>query len=204
MSLEIELKAWVDDVDALRAVLEREAKFLYHYKKDDLYWFAKDKGSNRVNNLPFSGLRVRREARTFKDEKLNEEIILVTYKTKEKRQGIEVNTEEEFEVAGGISSFEGLIERLGLERGYTKQKRGSLYRAGKINAELSRVEKLGTFIELEILSGDDDSVCEESAHYVNSVHTELFDFLSRLGISKDKIETRYYSELLQQLAATNC
>ncbi|MDR0526212.1 MAG: CYTH domain-containing protein [Spirochaetaceae bacterium] len=183
MAVEIELKAWVDDVNAIKAALEREAVFAHDYIKNDCYWFAKNNGV-----LPLSGLRVRNETQTKAGSV--KETVIVTYKTKETRNGIEVNYEEEFELCAGAASFELLLGKIGFARGYTKQKRGSLFCAGKINAELSFVEKLGFFIELEIIS----QTAGEAI--VKKERAALLEFLAKLGISEKKIEPKYYSELL--------
>jgi adenylate cyclase class IV len=59
------------------------------------------------------------------------------------------------------------------------------------------VEKLGNFLELEILSKTDaQPVIEKS-------RSRLLELLEICGISSGKIENRYYSEMLQDKTATS-
>ncbi|MDR3301081.1 MAG: CYTH domain-containing protein [Spirochaetaceae bacterium] len=204
MSHEIELKAWVDDCESVSAMLSAIATFEFEYVKADEYWFPIESGA-RVGvipsgTLPTSGLRVRKEKQIDADD--NEtNVVLVTYKTKEMRDQIEINDEHEFALAApehssmnvALSNFEELLGKLNLQRSYTKKKQGFSYKCEKITVELSLVEKLGWFLELEILSEDD------APQTISAARESLLAFLAKAGIPETKIETQYYSELLQQL-----
>jgi adenylate cyclase class 2 len=182
---EIELKAHAENPEQLKARLEALAEYTGAFEKEDAYWFPKNPGSP----VPSSGIRVRRE----RDKAPGGEAstaVYVTYKTKEVRDGIEINDEREFGVSRA-EEFEGLIGLLGLEKGFAKKKEGHAYRHGRINAELCRVEGLGWFIELEILSGKKDG---ETLH---KAREELLRFLEELGIGEKALESRYYSEMLK-------
>jgi predicted adenylyl cyclase CyaB len=105
-----------------------------------------------------------------------------------------VNEEREFEVSDR-GAFEGLLRRLGLEPGIAKDKRGWRRQAGEIGAELSLVGGLGWFLELEILAGD------RLPETVEKTRRSLFRFLGQTGVGPDRIEPRYYTELLQERGA---
>ena len=182
MATEIELKAWIDDPDKTRSRIDSLAQSEGSYEKFDAYWRWK---GDTPKNLPLgSGVRVRKEIRHGKS------MGIITFKNKEVREGIEINDEREFEVSDS-SVFEELLKRLGLVPWVEKHKTGHSWRADRITVELSLVEKLGWFVELEILSDQRDS---ES---VDKARTELLTLLDRLGIGRDRLEERYYIEMLK-------
>ncbi|GMO29780.1 MAG: hypothetical protein Ta2F_05200 [Termitinemataceae bacterium] len=188
MAYEIELKAWVDDPELLKQTLMKLAEFKCEYKKEDVYFI------NKTAKLLPSGIRIRKE--TISDaQKKTKETIVVTYKTKEVRGGIEINNENEFEICAlnnqtPDKTFTDLLDLIGFKPAQRKTKNGFAWIYENITAELSLVEKLGYFLELEILSETDaPSVVEKS-------RAELLAFLEKCGIGKDKIESRYYTEML--------
>ena len=208
MAYEIELKAWVDDVDATTTRMNNAAEFLFVYTKEDVYWYSKDTAA-----FP-SGVRLRTESRTFKTGAA-ETCLFVTYKTKETRDGIEINDEKEFritalpdEAASGkaaldaaapeaAAAFETFLALAGFTAGFTKKKAGQCWRfkpAGAafpgITAELSLIEGLGYFLELEIIAPDDTPAT------VNAAREALLSLLKTAGIPPSRIESRYYSEML--------
>jgi adenylate cyclase class 2 len=182
---EIELKAHVENPEQLKIRLESLAEYAGAFEKKDAYWFPKNPG---LPVLP-SGVRVRREKDTDPGGKTSE-LVHVTYKSKEVREGIEINDEKEFDVSR-TREFEGLIGLLGLEKGIEKKKKGWAYSRGRINAELCEVDGLGWFIELEILSSKKDGETLDRAR------EELLCFLKDLGIGKKALESRYYTEMLR-------
>jgi adenylate cyclase class 2 len=192
MATEIELKAWVENEERLRRRLSTLGDYTGSYEKEDLYWFPGPAGGSigGSGGLPPSGVRVRREVRTGPGGQ-KRRIILVTCKNKEVREGIEVNEEEEFRVSGG-RAFGVFLSRLGLVPAKKKRKRGWSWTAGDIQAELSQVEGLGWFIELEILEPRED---EER---VRAARERLFAFLAKTGIPESAVETRYYTEMLEE------
>jgi adenylate cyclase class 2 len=115
----------------------------------------------------------------------------VTYKSKELREGLEVNDELEF----GVDSpevFGEFLGRLGFKPGIAKKKRGRCWKQGDLTAEIAEVEGLGWFIELEILA--DNSRPETVAE----ARRRLLDFLREAGVGEDRIEPRYYTEMLRE------
>ena len=186
MATEIELKAHVRDSEALRALLDKKAEYKCAFEKEDSYWFP-----DGPSGLPRSGLRIRRENRSFPDGS-SESSAFATFKTKEVREGIEVNDEREFEVRPA-RTFEDFIGRMGLKPGAAKKKKGRSYSRDGISAELCDVEGLGWFIELEILA---DNSLEET---VKAARKRLLDLLSDLGVESEAIESRYYTEMLREV-----
>jgi len=197
MAYEIELKAHVADFEATKRLLFEKAAYKWAFVKDDTYWFPvrtpseRNSGEAAADLLP-AGVRVRRESRSFPDGK-EESFCFVTYKIKEVKDGIEINDEKEIEIRSASCEFEELLRRLGLKINITKRKRGWSFLHNEINAELTEVEGLGWFVELEILA---DNNREET---VVQGRKELMDFLDSLGIERGAIESRYYSEMLRNL-----
>jgi adenylate cyclase, class 2 len=196
LAIEIELKARVKDgarnVEALKRLLSEKAEYLYAFEKDDTYYFP-----SSPSNIPRSGIRLRGESKTFPDGTVKK-AAYVTYKAKEVRDGIEVNDEKEFEVRSSryssIVVFDEFLKLAGLGPGLSKHKRGWAFSKDEINAELLEVEKLGWFLEMEIVV---DNV-EKDIMMIEEKKKRLMEFLSELGIEKDAIESRYYSEMLRE------
>jgi adenylate cyclase class IV len=139
--------------------------------------------------------------------------------------GIEVNDEREFNIrpeegAGGgsgrkgeieppdrgLRAFEELLRRLGLRPALSKRKRGWAWDCGEIRAELSHVESLGWFIELEILrepeppAGEGDSPGNPGGSTdqdaMAACRDKLLALLDRLEIPRSRIESRPYTRML--------
>ena len=182
MATEIELKAHVRDSQIIKSLLHEKAEYVSSFKKEDIYW---QEGHTR--------LRVRREKRTLPDGTTQSNCI-ATYKNKEVRDGIEINEEREFEVNPG-PEFEEFLKRMGFTPDTWKRKTGWAFSREGITAELAEVEGLGWFIELEILaaSGREETFAAEKKR--------LLDFLAILGIEKEAIESRFYTEMLKDTTA---
>jgi adenylate cyclase class 2 len=189
VSCEIELKARVDDPEAVKKRLSGLGVWGGSYIKEDCYWNGAENST-----LPASGLRVRREDRILPDG-TTAAACVVTFKTKEKRDGIEVNEENEFTASdGGV--FSSLLPRLGLHEDYHKRKTGEVWMVdGGITAELAQVgdcrRSLGFFLEIEIISDRSDP------DTVRAARASLFKLLADCGLGEDRIEPRYYAEMLR-------
>jgi adenylate cyclase class 2 len=193
MSIEIELKVRVEAPDVLNERLSLLAPLpALSFEKDDGYWTAVPGGRNGGESPKGPAVRLRRERIVYPGGEI-EERALVTYKIKEVREGIEINDEREFTVSDP-ACFEELLQRLGLEPGTRKHKRGRAWTAGEIYAELCEVSgpqrSLGWFLEIEILS---ESAGEPA---VTGARKKLLDFLEKIDVPRSRIEERYYSELL--------
>lgn len=204
MAVEIELKAVISNFETAKGRISSLAGAPLFFEKDDCYWIARA----APESFPKSGVRVRRE--TFaQGDGTRETKTLVTYKFKEVRDGIEINDEREFLVSDG-DVFSDLLNRMALARGTRKFKEGWAWSWQGITAELCQVRgfnpgnppvypqpgeappeiNLGWFIELEILAED------SSPETVASARDRLLGFLDKIGVERDRIEERYYSEML--------
>jgi adenylate cyclase class 2 len=186
MSVEIELKAWVDDPDRVRLRCVSFAGPASSFEKADAYWVF----PGGAVAVPSSGIRIRRETKTGPSGEVSQ-ALWVTYKVKEVRGGMEINDEREFSVSDG-AAFEELLRRLGLQKDIEKNKRGWVWNCDGITTELTEVEGLGWFVELEIVADDD------AGGTVTSARTRLLALLRKIGIKKDRIEPRYYTEMLRE------
>ena len=210
MAIEIELKARAGDPEERKRIISQFAGPAGEFLKEDTYWYppsgpegSSSKPGNRETGALPSGVRVRREERRNPPgggEDLR--ITRVCFKAKEKREGIEINDEREFEVSGG-KIFEELLTRLGLSPGVRKRKQGWAWVYRDVVIELCEVSgsasmgkagetvHLGWFAELEILADKD------RRETVAAARTRLFEVLEKTGISEDRIEERYYAEMLR-------
>ncbi len=196
---EIELKAWVDDIPATEEKINSFAKYIGLTEKHDTYW--------RLNE---SGIRIRQE--TGKP-------IIATWKQKNLRQNeFELNTEREFIIAStdftndtipndknanslkiALSNFEDFLKSTGFEISLQKYKSTKTWHHKTeefdlITIEISFVETLGFFIEIEILSEKNND------ETVKKVQNCLYQTLQKCGISKERVEKRYYWQLLKNLS----
>jgi adenylate cyclase class 2 len=203
---EIELKAHVDNRTQLISTLNTFSTFEGMVIRDDTY-YKKDGIS----------IRIREETQSSQeaDGNAGDKTYLVTYKRKELRTdatgtSIEVNDEKECEV----SSPEALVAFL-TDTGYTisltkhkevmdwnlplaitldastLQKLPPQIQTLSATLELCAVPPLGDFLEIEILSPVHDETT------VSMLHKVLEIMLEKTGIPQDRIEKRYYSEMLK-------
>jgi adenylate cyclase class 2 len=194
MPVEIELKAWVKDPEEQKKRISALAEYTVSFEKEDSYWFPRALPPPGGGGPPSSGVRIREESAAGADGRVSR-TVRVTCKSKELRDGIEINEEGEFEVSDR-AAFEGLLKRLGLERGISKKKRGWAWVYEGVTAELCHVEGLGWFAELEILADND------RAETVAAARERLLGLLGKIGIGEDRIEGRYYTEMLRAAGKT--
>lgn len=188
MAVEIELKARLEDPEPVKKRLSETGVFLHAYEKDDCYLVSADKALT---------IRVRRE-RLLRDDTVTERV-LVTYKTKEITDGVEVNDEREFQVSDA-EAFEEFLDYTGFSPDIKKEKRGWAWqmpaqmpaRIPPVLAEVSNVKNLGWFLELEILTED------RSEKTVAENRKRLFDLLAVLEIAPEQIEARPYTVMLRR------
>ncbi len=193
---EIELKARVQDREALIQRLNSIALFTQTVKRDDEYW-------GRSEN-PKKKIRVRTEISSSADG-TKVRTCLLTYKRKESLvcDGVltEVNDEMETNINDPLP-----LETFLLDNGFTVMLRKhkdvmdgvfpvNSPMAGQVDAlfELCNVPPLGDFLEIEILSESNDE------DVVASFRKILVDLLELAGISRSCIENRYYSDMLMEL-----
>lgn len=198
---EVELKARVDDRASLSRRLDSFAKRGQHVIRNDEYWGKTADDSNKI--------RIRREAFLAQDGSTYKTDILVTYKRKSRIKGAdgveaEANDEKECTVSDA-AALEAFLSDTGYSVQLKKHKDVEDWLldipvecggSGRLQAtlELCAVEKLGDFLEIEILSPTDDGAI------LSALHGELEEILEKAGIPREKIENRYYSEMLRDIA----
>ena len=192
---EIELKAHVFDREKLIENLNSFAEYEKTVTKDDTYFHLEKKSAGKN----YISARIRKQ--TEKTENGAKTTNFLTYKKKElktdsKGISIEVNDEKETEISNA-EAVEILFSDIGFAPALKKHKEVMIFSAktaqGNANLELCNVEKLGDFIEIEILSAKDDPKT------VEKIQSELKILLSKCGIPEKNIKNRYYSELLNEL-----
>ncbi|MDR1109063.1 MAG: class IV adenylate cyclase [Spirochaetaceae bacterium] len=188
MAVEIELKARVDDPGGLQTRLCSFAGQGTAFEKWDSYWVFSEADRTDGTALP-SGVRLRRETKTSPTGEVFK-ALWVTYKVKEIREGMEINDEREFSVSDG-DMFEELLRRLGLKKDMEKTKTGRTWICDGITTELTDVAGLGWFVELEIIAGDSKD------ETVTAARKRLLALLRKIGLEEDRIEPRYYTEMLR-------
>jgi len=196
MAVEIELKARLDDYESVRERLFTLGEYCRAYLKSDTYWLPAPSNAGQWS-IP-SGVRVRRESGVNADGSAFGSI-LVTYKTKEITDGIEVNDECEFTVSDA-PVFEELLTRMGLLQTHHKEKKGWAWlvpphaaaKPPPILAELSLVAGLGWFLEIEI------QVAAAAGQTVDESRRRLLALLEQLEIPPERIEPRPYTLMLKE------
>ncbi len=177
---EIELKAWMADRAAVEAALKTFAVYEDTLDKHDRYWKLDTQSDSHMT------VRLRSETR----ESTGKTETFVTYKHKSRDKGFEVNEEHEFTVSNP-DDFELILKDAGFKQSFSKHKTAGSWHFDNFHIELCILEGLGEFFEIETFAE------ENTPEVAQTAHTALLEVLSRCGISSDKIESRYYSELYQ-------
>ncbi len=175
--VEIELKAWVHDLESLESRLAAIGEYCGASEKYDRYWSLPD--------LNATGYR--RKFR-LRDE---DGVQTVTFKDKTLSGGMEINQEREFDVSSAEDFLE-LMRRAGCLEISRKHKSAKKYRVESCLVESVKIEGLGDFIEIEILTQDKGQAEVEWARI------ELLSVLDRAGIPREAIESRFYSDMLAE------
>lgn len=179
---EVELKARVDDRARVAEVLNSFARAEGTVEKSDVYW-----------GTAADGKKVQARIRTEKSRAATR--VLFTYKQKELRQGenavrLEVNDERECELSDP-GPLEAFFSDAGLRVLLEKQKSVVGWHFEDAHIELCAVPPLGDFLEIEIMSASGGEAV------VSEARRKILSIFARCGIGEDKIESRYYSELLR-------
>ncbi len=202
---EVELKAHVDDRKKIISKLNFFAKYIGSVQKDDIYWGVKT-GEQKIQArlrketplefLDAEGLmmNIRADDSRLKPD-FRHQRIYFTYKRKEVRKNedgttFEVNEEKETLVKES-EPIEAFFKDLGLNILVEKHKTVISYLYDNVHIELCTVPPLGDFLEIEILTDTNNEAL------VETYRKKLVEILEKCGISEDKIEERYYSEMLQ-------
>lgn len=176
MAFEVELKARLSQPAQIEAKVAERGEFLGETRKEDVY-FCRE---GDPQPLPANRFRLRREGNRA----------VVNFKQALEAEGVEVSREVEFEVDDAHAFFQ-FAGRFGFEPFVVKQKTTRQYRVGRALVELSRVEHLGHFIEIEILCAAESGV--------PVARIELARLLNELGLEAADLEPRLYIELIRQV-----
>ncbi len=184
---EIELKAHVDNYEKTKTIIESFAHFLGEKNKSDVYWHQPSQNPVQI--------RVREESAVNSFGK-KPKVLTVTYKKKEVRNSAnniayEVNDEKEFTI-DNRSSFETFLHDAGFRVVSKKEKHVLQWQYDGVLLELCTITGLGNFLELEITSEVQSKTVEKDS--LKKLHATL----ALSGIELEKIEKRYYNDLLRE------
>ena len=180
MQLEVEIKAYADDLTVVRDKLEAEgAEFISDQLEIDDYYghpvrdFGKTDEALRLRTIKIlSECSPDRSEFTYKGPKIDD-----SSKTRE----------EYTEPIGDPASMQKILEKLGFEHILEVRKQRTLYKLKGFTVCLDDIEGLGTFVEIEMIidsKKDMVGVLED----MRTVLTEQFDLF--------RFERRSYLELL--------
>lgn len=199
---EIEIKAHVYDRDTLLKKLREFATYSQTVERYDTYYHLYTENA-LPNGKPYISCRIRKELN--KTAEGVRETVFLTYKKKESlssdpKKAVEVNDEKET-VISCTEAVISLLSDIGFKEAHRKTKKVMDFTTetefGTATLELCNVEKLGDFLEIEILSESSDE------KIVESIKTELKKLLEKSGIPESQIEPKYYTQMLRELAEKN-
>ncbi|MEM5948077.1 class IV adenylate cyclase [Spirochaetia bacterium 38H-sp] len=174
MRMEVEQKARIEEPDSIKRVLDKKYGLGIEIDKEDqYYWIVSGDDYNSLKNS--KKVRLRRENQKW----------TCTSKEKTIENGTEKNKEIEFTV-DDIISFKQFLDYLGFSFLCSKQKKGWKYVSDDMCIELCNVGHLGWFLEVEIVTDEDN---------VSFAENKIISFMKDMGLSSS-IEERPYLELL--------
>lgn len=186
---EIELKARIFDVPLLQSVLNVRGDFVGHFVRCDSYYRKHSSDGYPLRFREEDGPKGKRIFLTFKKKSVFvDENGVASEKNEEKESEISENAKNILE-----SFFES--EKIALYVQKEKIVDAWKCRSGEfaVTAELCEVKDVGFFIELEILleQSAEKNVCEKARQ-------ALLSLLDSLGVSRDAVEEKSYSQLLKE------
>ena len=198
---EIELKAWLDDRKSVTKILNETARYDGIHDKTDTYWLLQQSGTDGAHENAGRRItiRIRKETVKMGDNGTPSTVFIVTYKRHTKNtspsgETYEVNDEKEFELPteDAAESFRTFLEDAGFRVSLNKHKIAEGWYDGDYHIEICTVEKLGDFIEIETLAQNDEPAT------VQARQKGILDILDRCKVPRNRIEERYYRELLEE------
>jgi len=179
VQLEVEVKAKIHNVAALRKKIKKIAKFDKKESRGDDYFALEQRG------YPRKAFRIRHSGGKY----------VVNFKKRLKHlfsKDIVVKEEYEFEIGGGpnLKYFLALIEDLGFEEWVKKRRHteGYIYKKDKrLIIEINKVEHLGYYMEIEYLA---------TRREVGKAKKKIRKVLKELGITEDDIDNIGYTRRL--------
>ncbi len=166
--MEVEVKFRVDFEEMRKRIEGVGASFLREEVQEDVYF-----------SVPLPELlRVRRISNLGR--------AFLTYKLIADPGRNEEFDELEVEVSDFDTTVE-ILKRLGYEEDVVVRKRRLVYRIGDVTFELSEVEGLGGFLDIEIISDD-----------VEGAKRKIWEVAEKLGLTEKDVEPRLYQELIRE------
>jgi len=166
--VEIEVKFRIDFEETKRKLKSLGAKLVRVEEQEDLYFSLPSNELLRIR-------RIRNLGKSF-----------LTYKLIK-----DPGRNEEFdEIEVEVSSFEKtreILKRLGFHEDVLIRKHRLVYRLGDVTFELSRVEGLGGFLDIEVISDSPEEA-----------KRRIWALAEKLGLSKNDVEPRLYTELIKE------
>ncbi len=166
--MEIEVKFRIDFEETKRKLKSLGAKLVRVEEQEDLYFSLPSNELLRIR-------RIRNLGKSF-----------LTYKLIK-----DPGRNEEFdEIEVEVSSFEKtreILKRLGFHEDVLIRKHRLVYRLGDVTFELSRVEGLGGFLDIEVISDSPEEA-----------KRRIWALAEKLGLSKNDVEPRLYTELIKE------
>lgn len=169
MEVEVKFKVLFDEI---KEKIERlGAELVREEVQEDLYF-----------DIPLPNLlRIRRIVNTG-------EVILGYKEIKDQRN-------EEFdEIEVEVKDFDKtreILKRLGFKEDIWVKKHRHVYRLGNVTFELNRVEGLGDFLDIEVISDN-----------VEDAKREIWKVARGLGLKEEDVEPRLYQELIKEKGST--
>jgi len=188
MKLEIEKKVRVAGPGALEPLLAARGRFAGTLRKEDRYYLIGRRDGEPIDLLRDPIVRVR----TGEGEGAR-----ISAKRRAFIGSTEVNEEVEI-AASPAGAVAWLFESyLGVSPFVVKRKETRLWIAGELHAELSLVEGLGWFLEVELLRDPPDAGPARDAAAAEGARL-VDDFIASLGLSPGDGEARPYVQLLME------
>jgi len=180
MNWEIEIKARISESHKIeQRILQLGGQLIRSYHKIDQYFHVS------LENGGIQDFRLR----------VDGDKALVTFKDKQMKEGLEMNREGEFSVSDP-ELFKDFMIRVGATPFIEKRKRGKAFKYKELLLELSEVRDLGWFIEIEAVFHKDYE--SQNPSFIQATEERIFRVLAALGISKDAIEPRTYTQMLKE------
>jgi adenylate cyclase, class 2 len=165
--IEAKVKINAKEESRLRKKLERSAKKKGQSTKIDTYY-------GTPKDL---FMRIRKKGKRS----------ILNIKSKKVEGGIECNQEVEFELASNLTH---LINKMGIERTASKQKKSTVYQCKGSQVELNHVVGLGNYLEIESIA--------KTKKEIPSAKKKLETLFRQFGFKTHQFEKRYYLDLLQE------
>ena len=177
---EVETKVHIKNVHSLLNKIRKFARLVKKEKLTDDYYALQQ------NDYPKKSFRIRSNGRVF--------IMNFKRRTSFGDKFIVVKEEHEFPVASEeIKHFLDVLSDFGFRKWIRKVKHIATYQHKKdkrITISVSRVEKLGNFMEIEYLAEKNE---------IHTARKKIQQVLNELNISKDDIENTGYTRRLYDL-----